>query len=177
MTKEIVNPSTSGEMNELKLRPYREVDLEDLHYIDGLCFTPAIAYSREELRDFIGHPGAITLVAECNLKIIGFVVTHREPHHLGHIITLDILAEWRRRRVGTLLMDSAEERLRVHGPRIIYLETAVENHTAIRFYQKRGYGIHDRVENYYADGSAAAVMAKVFEARDGSQPIERPIDG
>ncbi len=161
-------------MNELRLRPYREADLEDLHHIDGSCFPPGIAYSPEELRDFIGHPRAFTLVAECALKIIGFVVSQQESHHLGHIITLDILAGWRRRRLGTLLMDGAEEWLGAQGSRLVYLETAVENHPAIRFYQKLGYGTHHRLENYYADGSAAVVMAKTFEARDGCQPIERP---
>ena len=112
-------------MNELRLRPYREADLEDLHHIDGSCFPPGIAYSPEELRDFIGHPRAFTLVAECALKIIGFVVSQQESHHLGHIITLDILAGWRRRRLGTLLMDGAEEWLGAQGSRLVYLETAV----------------------------------------------------
>lgn len=149
-------------MKEPKFRPYRESDLPLLHQMDCSCFPPGIAYSLEELGAFIRHPGAFTLVAEIRGEIIGFIVAHREKEHLGHIVTLDIPVEWRRRQIGTLLMNKAEEWLERNACRMVYLEAAVDNHPAIRFYEKRDYQSCQRVEGYYSDGTAALILAKTL---------------
>ena len=151
-------------MKDITLRPYRESDLSLLHQIDCSCFPRGISYSLEELGGFIRRRGSFTLVAETSRnnkeQIIGFVVAHREESGLGHIVTLDILAAWRRRQIGTLLMNRAEEWLGRNFCRLVYLEAAENNRPALRFYQKHGYRSCQRVEGYYSDGTAAQVMSK-----------------
>ena len=91
----------------LQLRSYRASDFDALHQIDQACFPPGVSYSREELAEFIGHRNSSTWVAEVEGEIAGFLVAGREPQRVGHIITIDVVACWRRRGVGSALMDAA----------------------------------------------------------------------
>jgi ribosomal-protein-alanine N-acetyltransferase len=144
----------------MRLRPFRPDDLQTLYEIDQACFVPGISYTREELRRFIGHRHSQTWVAEEAAEIAGFLIAHREPRKVLHIITIDVLETWRRRGVGSLLMEAAEQWAVDHGLQMIGLETAQDNLAAQRFYMARGYRKVDEVEHYYADGTTAWVMVK-----------------
>ncbi|MGH9353718.1 MAG: GNAT family N-acetyltransferase [Terriglobia bacterium] len=144
------------------LRDYKPADLNTLHAIDTACFPPGISYTLEELRAFITHQKSKTWVAEEGEKIAGFLVAHKAAAKVAeaHIVTLDVAEEARRRGVGTLLMDAAEEWARARGCKCISLETAEDNRAAQAFYQKRGYEKTEMIENYYENGTSAWVMAK-----------------
>jgi [ribosomal protein S18]-alanine N-acetyltransferase len=144
----------------MRLRPFRPDDLETLYEIDQACFPPGISYTREELRAFIGHGNSQTWLAEETDKITGFLIAHREPRRILHIVTIDVLKPWRRGGVGSLLMEAAETWGRDHDFRMVALETAEDNVVAQKFYQSRGYRKVDEIAQYYADGSTAWVMVK-----------------
>jgi len=144
----------------MRLRPFRPDDLQTLYEIDQTCFVPGISYTREELTAFIGHRLSQTWVAEEDGEIAGFLIAQREPRKILHIVTIDVLEAWRRRGVGALLMDAAEQWAVDHGLSMIGLETAHDNLTAQKFYKARGYRKVDEIEHYYADGSTAWVMVK-----------------
>jgi ribosomal-protein-alanine N-acetyltransferase len=144
----------------MQLRSFRPNDLLTLYEIDQNCFAPGISYSRRELTDFITNRYSQTWVAEEAGEITGFLIAHREPRKILHIITIDVLKAWRRRRVGSLLMEAAELWARDLGLRMIGLETARDNFVAQRFYAGRGYRKVDEVEHYYSDGTSAWVMVK-----------------
>lgn len=149
----------------MRLRPYRLADFETLYQIDQACFPPSVSYSREELARFISHPNSGSWVAEHDGETVGFLIAHREPQKLGHIVTIDVVLRWRRRGVGALLMDAAEEWARGQGLRMIYLETEEDNAVAQLFYQARGYRKVEKLERYYGNGTAAWVMVKWLEGR------------
>jgi ribosomal protein S18 acetylase RimI-like enzyme len=144
----------------MRLRSFHPEDLPKLHEIDHACFAPGISYSQGELARFIGHRHSQTWVAEEAGEIVGFLIAQREPHKILHIVTIDVVEAWRRRGVGSVLMDVAEQWARDHELGLIGLETAQDNLVAQRFYAARGYRKVDKVEHYYADGTAAWVMAK-----------------
>ena len=144
----------------MRLRSFHPDDLETLYEIDQACFAPGVSYSRKELTAFIGHRHSQTWIAEEGGQIAGFVISHREPRKILHIVTIDVLKAWRRRGVGSLLMDAAEQWARDHGLRMVGLETAQDNLAAQRFYKARGYRKVDEIAHYYADGTAAWVMVK-----------------
>ena len=145
------------------VRRFEPSDLPTLYEIDQSCFSPEIAYSREELASFISHRSSMTWIAESDGKISGFVVANRQPDRVGHIITLDVLEARRRRGVATSLMDAAEAWARKAKVKLIYLETAEDNLSAQKFYESRGYRKADKVERYYSNGQAAWVMIKHLE--------------
>lgn len=152
----------------VQLRPYRASDLDTLFEIDQRCFAPGISYSRAELEGFIAHRRSATWVAEADSDTVGFLVARREPGGAGHIITIDVVESWRRRGVGKALMDAAESWAAGLDLAVLYLETAVDNEIAQRFYRRRGYHKLRRVENYYADGAAGWIMVKQLKEEPGS---------
>ena len=144
----------------MRLRPFRPDDLATLYEIDQACFVPGVSYSKEELAAFIGRRHAETWVAEEAGEVTGFLIAQREPRRVLHIVTIDVVKAWRRRGVGSELMEAAEQWARDRGLRLIGLETAHDNLAAQSFYQARGYRKVDEIPQYYADGSSAWVMVK-----------------
>jgi len=150
------------------VRQYRPGDFERLYKLDQACFEPALAYSRTELRFYIRHPATFTLVAEpedAPAEIVGFVVGHRRRGAVGHIITLDVDSNARRQGIGTLLMDTAEQRLAQSGCNAVTLETAVDNRPGISFYLRRDYSLVRTVRGYYANGVDALEMQKELASK------------
>jgi ribosomal-protein-alanine N-acetyltransferase len=169
---------------ETKLRDFRREDFETLWQIDQKCFIPGIAYSRFELATFIRRRGGFTIVAETspfreeipvrdsslrpaakgsrlrNLEVAGFIIGEISRAHLGHIISIDVLPDARRRGLGSQLLVQAEHRLHTAGCHGVILETAVDNAAAIAFYQRHGYKVVRTVHGYYSNGLDALVLSK-----------------
>jgi ribosomal-protein-alanine N-acetyltransferase len=147
------------------LRDYREADFDAVWEIDQTCFASGIAYTQAELRTYIHLPGAFTLVAETHTNdspssLQGFLVAHASRRGLGHIITIDILPEARRVGIGSRLLTAAEDRLRAGQCYAVFLETAVDNQSAIAFYKRHDYFVVRTVPHYYSNGVDALVLQK-----------------
>jgi [ribosomal protein S18]-alanine N-acetyltransferase len=162
------------------VRDHRPEDFDTLWNIDQTCFAPGIAYSRYELKAFMRHPGAFTMVADAVLRagkapngdplsnedsILGFLVAECGRSKIGdlkigHIITLDVCSEARRHHVGSALLDAAEVRLLSAQCQRVRLEAAVDNATAISFYKRRGYNVIQTVPHYYSSGVDALMLEK-----------------
>jgi len=150
------------------IRDFRKADFRRLWEIDQACFVSGIAYSQQELAYYMTRRTAFTIVAEdSDAKIAGFLVgqcVRVRGEQVGHIITIDILPEARRARLGSELMSIAEKRLSEAGCRRISLEVAVDNAGAIGFYQRRGYSISRTVPRYYNNELDALEMEKLLTA-------------
>jgi ribosomal-protein-alanine N-acetyltransferase len=150
----------------MHLRDVRSEDLETLYRIDQACFAPGISYSRQALSEFVGNRRSRTWVAEEKGEAVGFLIAERQAHKAAHIVTIDVVESWRRRNVGSLLMDAAEDWAREHKLVLVYLEAAENNLPALDFYEARGYRKVDHVPNYYADGAAALIMLKWLKGKE-----------
>lgn len=158
-------------MSEILLRRFEREDFDTLWEIDQACYEPEVAYSRRELKNYLSFSGADCEVAEVRelgmkgpRRIIGFCVTAQQGEW-GHIITMDVLAEWRRHGVGTLLLDNAERQMEARGVRKISLETATDNQAAIAFWKTHGYCNRGVRKGYYPGGRDAYAMLKLLESR------------
>ena len=162
------------------VRDYRPDDFNTLWAIDQSCFDPEIAYSRYELQVYLRRPAAFTLVAESREEnphspsddphseprplneqsILGFIVAESSRRGAGHIITIDILREVRRHHIGSALLAAAEEKLRGAKCKVVRLETAVDNASAISFYKRYGYDVIKVIPHYYSNGLDALLLEK-----------------
>lgn len=97
-------------------------------------------------------------------SIAGFLVAEADRGS-GHIITIDVVAGARRSGVGSLLLRSAEDRLRKAGCGSVDLETAVDNVSALSFYKRHGYNVVGTWPRYYSNGVDALVLQKQLRAR------------
>ena len=144
-----------------RLRPYQRADFEEIWRLDQICFAHGIAYTRPELRHFLLAKTAVTIVAEMEGKIAGFLIADVHKQH-GHIITIDIHPEHRRARLGTQLMEAAEARMRGLGVTEIALEVAVDNEPAIAFYKRHGFTTLKTIPRYYNGEVDAWLMGKLL---------------
>jgi len=103
-------------------------------------------------------------VAEIGGIIVGMAVGGLEPGDdgslVGHIWTIEVVAPYRRRGIGALLLSELEEALRKRGARECYLEVRADNEPAIRLYEKAGYEFADLLHDYYGPGKDGFLMKK-----------------
>jgi len=144
----------------IHVRDYRPSDFGSLYALDQLCFPEGIAYTAEEIELGLSQRGAFSFVAEVEERVVAFVLAYQKKPLIGHIVTLDVHPDFRRRGIGQRLMDQAEQRLRARGAERMILEVGVQNDAALRFYEKLGYRRQRLLPHYYADRSDAYLMEK-----------------
>ena len=151
---------SSNKTSAFSIRDYHPPDFSALCDLDRLCFPEGIAYPPEEMALGLAQPGAFALVAENSGQVAGFILACRQGRSGGHIITIDVHPDFRRRGLGAQMMELAEQRLKASGATRILLEVWVQNEIAIRFYEKWGYVIRRLLSNYYRNGADAYWMEK-----------------
>ncbi|ABF41316.1 GCN5-related N-acetyltransferase [Candidatus Koribacter versatilis Ellin345] len=163
-----MHANADSEHVQAYLRPYQPSDLDALWRLDQVCFEDGISYSKGELDHHVKLKTAFTVIAEAELQnesehetpICGFIIAHRRRGGYGHILTIDVDPYFRKRAVGTLLLNAAHERLAREGCHTVFLETAVNNVAALAFYKKHGYNIVRTIPRYYhATGMDAFLLS------------------
>jgi [ribosomal protein S18]-alanine N-acetyltransferase len=154
-------PASGAKMKaqSLRLRTFHFDDFETIYDIDQACYSRDIAYSRRELRWYLNLPGAEAILAEFDGKVIAFILTAHWDH-TGHVVTIDVLPEFRRKHIGTILLREAEARFVRRRVASVELETATNNSAGIAFWKRHGYLPHGILKNYYPDGLDAHAMIK-----------------
>ncbi len=137
------------------IRDAHRGDIQRLFDIDQLCFPSHIAYSIVEMRSFLRHPMSIAKVAESGATIVGFAVGQLSDGLQARIITLDVIPEARRKRIGSSLMDALHGEFRDRGVQTVVLEVATDNEAALRLYFLFGYRRGGLLPDYYGQGSDA----------------------
>ena len=154
--------------SSVQLRSYLPSDFETLYRIDQICFPKGISYGRFEMKVYLRAQGSYCLLAETGGTVAGFILAELAPDE-GHIVTLDILEEYRRQGIGSLLLSAAEKEMISQGGKRMVLETATTNAAAIALWEKCGYHQLGIMENYYGSGQDAFRMGKELAAvRDKS---------
>jgi ribosomal protein S18 acetylase RimI-like enzyme len=164
---------------KITLRPYRPDDFETLYEIDHACYPPEIAYSRADMRAYLGFGSSECLLAEIVgdnepirkrasrgvndgiTTIVGFCIgAHRGLD--GYIVTMDVLEPYRRQGIATTLLAEMEALLGRTGVRRISLETATDNDAGVAFWKRRGYRTRGIRKGYYPGGRDAFAMTKTI---------------
>ncbi|MGC9209724.1 MAG: GNAT family N-acetyltransferase [Acidilobus sp.] len=83
------------------------------------------------------------------------------PAKVGHVISIAVLQEYRRRGIGSALMSEALKTFKEkYDVDAVYLEVRVSNLPAINMYEKFGFVKARIIKGYYRDGEDAYVMVK-----------------
>jgi ribosomal-protein-alanine N-acetyltransferase len=143
----------------MQVRAYQPEDFDGLYELDQTCFVPGIAYSRAMLRYFLTQESARCLLAEDDEEIAGFILGETNGSR-GHIITLDVGAEYRRRGLGTQLLNALEGSFAAMGVRSMLIETAMNNEAGVMFWKRHGYRVEGVLKRYYLSRIDAYQMAK-----------------
>jgi len=162
---------------EFAVRNYRSDEIDALWRIDQQCFEPGISYSRRELISYLRRPGAFGLVVDSSVSSgslvpVAFILAEAGSRGSGHIITIDVLPEFRRTGVGSQLLKAAENRLRAAHCNAVVLETAVDNQAALAFYKRHNYTVIKTFPRYYSNGVDAFVLNK--DLHSPAEPAKLP---
>ena len=133
------------------IRPLQAADFDELLQIEAQAF-PKSQYDRGELWVlYLKYPQ--TFLITLSDQIDGYIVFRPD----GHIISMAVTPERRRRGVGTSLVKKAIDHCRGKSLR---LEVRVSNVGAQKFYQSLGFILIGRIDRYYQDGEDALVMER-----------------
>jgi ribosomal-protein-alanine N-acetyltransferase len=90
----------------------------------------------------------------------GYAIGVMEKGGKGHVLNIAVKPGYRRKGIGSVLLNSLEAELERLGAREFYLEVREDNAGAISFYEKNGYNPIGVKEKYYSDGCNAVIMWK-----------------
>ena len=128
--------------------------------VEARRYSASAVFRTYSADDYWFSLGPSFVVSDSDSKIVGFLVAAIRRNKIGHIITIDVLSEARRTGAGSMLLTAAEEHLRQRNCQTIYLETAVDNRSALTFYKKHKYFTVKTVPHFYSNGVDALVLQK-----------------
>ena len=125
------------------------------------CFRNGENYTKHTFAYLFNAPNALSYRAVIpSDETVGFVFVMMNDNGSGHLTTIGVAPEHRRRRVGEMLLDHAENALKKRDATTVVLEVRVSNTGAQEMYQTSGYTIVQRIEDYYTNREACYLMMK-----------------
>ena len=125
------------------------------HDLPWWCWTP------KRVAKVIRAPDTIAIVAMSEKVLAGFAIMYFGDDN-AHLNLLAVDPAFRRRQVGSQLINWLHESCAVAGILTVSLEVRANNKGAIRFYETFGFKIGERIEQYYCGQEAAVRMALRF---------------
>jgi ribosomal-protein-alanine N-acetyltransferase len=146
------------------VRPLTLTQLDECWRLDQRCFVDGEAYSKETFEYLLTAPESVSYRAvNRGGAMVGFIVGLVEPDHTGHVTTLGVAPEHRRRGIANKMMKKVEDGFRRRGVRIIRLEVRSVNSGAQQLYRHLGYTVTQRLPKYYSNGGDGLLMVKSLD--------------
>jgi len=151
-----------------KLRKFTQNDLRSVVHINSVCLPEN--YTDYFFIDLYQKFPETFIVAEENGEVAGYIMCRVELGlsnfgfsgviKKGHIVSVAVLPQYRRKGIGQALITEAMEGMRLYNAKQCFLEVRVTNTPAVDLYKKLGFQITRTIHGYYADGEDAYVMTK-----------------
>lgn len=146
------------------VRPMTVAQLDECWRLDQRCFIDGEAYSRDTFEYLLTTAEAVAYRAVLpSNAMVGFIVGLIEPDHTGHITTLGVSPEYRRRGIANRMMEKVEQGFRRRGMRVVRLEVRTINTGAQQLYRNLGYIVTQRLPRYYSNGGDGLLMIKSLD--------------
>ncbi len=136
---------------EVKIETATITLLDKLFEIEEQCFDQE-AFSKRQISYLLTDYNTIALMAKTDKDIAGFIIAQvevEENTEFGHIITINVAPNYRRKGIATKLLIEIENLLKQKGITQCRLEVREDNKPAIKLYQKLCYQTVGVLENYY----------------------------
>ena len=137
------------------LRSFRPSDLKQVKSLAERClgerYDPGIYSAIHK-----AYPGFF-LVAYEDMQLIGFVLAAPDSGSL-RVLMLCVSEHYRRKGLGSALLQEASSSALAYGFKRIVLEVRVDNDPALQFYMRHGFVIDTMLAGYYTTGDDAYRM-------------------
>jgi ribosomal protein S18 acetylase RimI-like enzyme len=159
----------------LRIREMTIDDFPEVFHIGEHVFT--VEYSQSlyrtwdeyEITTLFNSDNELCLVAEAGGHILGFalgttVKKHNSPWKYGYLVWLGVRKDIQQGGVGSGLFKEIKRRMKEQGVRMIIIDTSADNHPAVRFFMKQGFG--DIQEHVYMSLN----LARKVKKKPGKKP-------
>ena len=137
------------------VRKFKPTDLKRVFEIENMSFDQSYGINMfQQLYDM----GIGFLVAEVDGYVVRYVMFWIKYENQGHIISIAVDKNYRRRGYGTQMLVKAIGILSLLRLDTIYLEVNEKNEGALEFYKQFNFRQDRVVPGYYENGDAAVVL-------------------
>lgn len=144
---------------------WQKEDIDQILEIERSSFNRYDAYTLADFERWYHYNPDLCIVAELDGCIAGYVISRISPG-IGELASLAINPAYRRRGIGTALLDATEQRILEYGVNEINLEVRKTNLTGLAFWQNMGFVPFGKLLGFYEDGEDAIQMKKILIAMD-----------
>jgi ribosomal-protein-alanine N-acetyltransferase len=127
--------------------------LGELYEIEKQCFEEE-AFSKQQIGYLLEDYNGVSLVARVDKEIAGFIIGRVDlvrNRPVGHIMTIDVAPNYRRKGIAQKLLLETEAIFEAKGAKECRLEVRENNAAALGLYMKLGYEKISLLEHYYGE--------------------------
>ncbi len=153
--------SVSAPPTVYEIHPLTDKNLEETLKLNLRCFKEGENYTKYTFTYLLNEPNCLSYRAVTPIgEMVGFVFVLADEDGTGHITTIGIAPEHRRRGLANKLLRHAEEALGKRDVKTVMLEVRVGNVAAQNLYREFGYAVVQRLAHYYNNGEDGFLMVK-----------------
>jgi [ribosomal protein S18]-alanine N-acetyltransferase len=156
---EIVIPAPA---TDYEIRPLTSQQIDETCRLNQRCFKKGENYNKYTLSYLLSEPNILSYraVATPAGEMAAFIFVTLNADGTGHITTIGVAPEHRRRGLALKLLAHSENALRKRNLSLVRLEVRVSNVAAQSLYRRLGYSTVQRLEKYYNNGEDGFMMVK-----------------
>ncbi len=155
-------------------RLYQPEDFDALYAIETVSFQPPLRFTRRYLRSLIEASNAATWLAEVDGCPVAFAVVEwfeNGSEVMSYLQTIEVLPEHRGHGIATELLRRVESSARAANAAALWLHVDAANSTAIRLYERHGFTVQGRKDQYYGAGTEALIYRKTLKSARLSRSV------
>ena len=137
------------------VRKFKPTDLKRVFEIENMSFNQSYGINMFQQ---LYNMGIGFLVAEDDGYVVGYVLFWVKYENQGHIISIAVDKNYRRKGCGPQMLVKAIAILSLLKLDTVYLEVNEKNTGAVEFYRRFNFKVDRTVPGYYDNGDAAIVM-------------------
>ena len=146
-----------GKTTQLAIRALTFDDIDAVVKLDKKCFGKHDAWHRGYFLYAFVNPNAEYLIAELDGKIIGCAGAEIDSD-AAEIETFAVDPDCQQQGIGSKLFVNLLAAVKVRGASVVYLEVRPSNAPAIKLYEKFGFRLVSRIEDFYHDEDALIML-------------------
>ena len=152
----VVAPPTDYEIRPLTDRHRTEVTALNLR-----CFKNGENYTKHTFAYLLGDANTLSYrVITPAGEMVAFVFVMLAEDGSGHLTTIGVAPEHRRRGIAEKLLTHVEDAMRKRNINTVMLEVRTSNEAAQKLYRGYNYAIVQRIKGYYNNGEDCFLMVK-----------------
>jgi ribosomal-protein-alanine N-acetyltransferase len=148
-------------LTDYEIRPLTSKRLDEICLLNQRCFKKGENYNKQTLTYLLSESNTLSYcTTTANNEMVAFIFATSNVDGTGHVTTIGVAPEHRRRGLAQKLLVHAETAMQRRKISVVRLEVRVSNVAAQSLYRQFGYATVQRLENYYNNGEDGFLMVK-----------------